>query len=175
VLRRGDEGTGSSLEKTFLDLQSGVVELAWTTATWHSNTPVPAVGAGLAFDNECRLYHSRPDDGVVERLLVSLQDPAAPVEDLPIPTRLIGGADPGPLGDFIIAHAGSSLVTPRGLAVDVNDRLFVADAGADRVLVYDLWSERLLRVLAMPGENPTDLAVHGVTVHAVLSGSKRIV
>jgi phage tail-like protein len=175
LLRTGDQWIRSSFERTFLDLQSGIVELAWSTTTLHSSAPAPAVGAGLAFDNECRLYHSRPDDGVVERLLVSLQDPAAPVEEQRIPTRLIGGDDPEQLGDFIIAHPGSSLVTPRGLAVDVNDRLFVADAGADRILVYDLWSERLLRVLAMPGENPTDLAVHGVTGHAVLSGSKRIV
>jgi phage tail-like protein len=175
LLRTGDQWIRSSFEQTFLDLQSGIVELAWSTTTLHSNAPAPAVGAGLAFDNECRLYHSRPDDGVVERLLVSLQDPAAPVQDQPIPTRLIGGDDPEQLGDFSITHPGSSLVTPRGLAVDVNDRLFVADAGADRVLVYDLWSERLLRVLAMPGEDPTDLAVDGVTVHAVLSGSKRIV
>ena len=50
---------------------------------------------------------------------------------------------------------------PRGLAVDVNDRLFVAETGADRILIYDLWSERLLRQVALPGARPTDLAAHG--------------
>jgi phage tail-like protein len=56
--------------------------------------------------------------------------------------------------------------------VDCDDRLFVAESGANRVLVYDIWSERLLRraILAgpnAPGPVPLDLAATARTVYLV--------
>ena len=58
--------------------------------------------------------------------------------------------------------------TPRGLAVDGDDRLFVAETDARRILVYDLWSRRLLRRIGLlrpsdPGALPLDLAAHGTS------------
>ncbi len=65
---------------------------------------------------------------------------------------------------------------PRGLAIDADERLFVAETGADRILVYDLWGERLVQRIALPaGSRPTDLAAQGLRVLAVLAGSGRIV
>src|SRR5207249_10738486 len=65
---------------TALDEAQGVVSLAWTVPD-----PVSAPGmtltlptaAGLAFDNECRLYHSVPSEGRIERFLWA-GDPQAP-------------------------------------------------------------------------------------------------
>ena len=69
LLRTGDQWFRCSFERTFLDVDAGVVELARTTATADSDKPAPTVGAGLAFDNECRLYHSAPPENRVERIL----------------------------------------------------------------------------------------------------------
>ncbi|WP_410968820.1 hypothetical protein, partial [Salmonella sp. SAL4444] len=63
LVRDGDQWVRSAFERAFLDYEKGVVELAWSTSTLQSETPAPPIAAGLAFDNECRLYHSRPDDG----------------------------------------------------------------------------------------------------------------
>jgi phage tail-like protein len=58
------------------------------------------------------------------------------------------------------------------LAVDEDDRLFVAEYGAARIRIYDLWSRRLLRSVPTPrGTRPLDLAGDGRRVWAVLEGS----
>jgi phage tail-like protein len=176
LVRTGDQWVRSSFEATYLDLFNGIVELAWTTTTAESDAPAPAVGAGLAFDNECRLYHSLPSAGRVERILWAALDPSAPVGDQPAPVNLLHGEPVGPLGDFTPTGPELPLREPRGLAVDVNDRLFVAESAADLILVYDLWSERLLQRLPLPtASRPTDLAVHGIDVYAVLAGAGQVV
>ena len=59
--------------------------------------------------------------------------------------------------------------------MDINDRLFVAETGADRILVYDLWSETLIRRIDCSGGRPTDLAAHGTDIYAVFSAAHQIV
>ena len=114
-------------------------------------------------------------EGRVERLLWKATDPLGPIDAQPPPLNLIEGATSETLGDFTATDNAGPLAEPRGLAVDLNDRLFIAETGADEILVYDLWSERLLRKISLPGSRPTDLASHDNDVVAVLSASRQIV
>jgi phage tail-like protein len=179
LVRTGDQWVRCRFDSTFLDPQTGIVELAWTTATADTALPAPAIGAGLAFDNECRLYHSvtSPDGSAdrVERSLWKAADPLGPTDAQPPALNLFAGEPDEAVGDFTAAGASRTLSAPCGLAVDVNDRLFIAERGADAILVYDLWSDRLIRRITLPGAQPTDLAVHGTDVYAVLSDAQRIV
>ena len=175
LVRTGDQWIRCSFADTFLDLDAGVVELAWTTATAESNVPAPLLGAGLAFDRECRLYHSIPPEGRIERLLWKSLDPSAPVTSQPPPLDLMAGAGDDPVGDFTSAASGGPLRAPRGLAVDVNDRLFIAETDTNRILIYDLWSDRLIRQVVLPGTQPVDIAAHGHDAYVVLRAAKRIV
>jgi phage tail-like protein len=175
LLRTGDQWVRCSFDRTYLDPDSGIVELAWTTTTVETETPAPPLGAGLAFDNECRLYHTIPEQGRVDRLLWKITDPSAPIEDQPPSFNLIEGEPSEPIGDFKSIEGGGPLNEPRGVAVDVNERLFIAETAADRILVFDLWSDRLLRRVVIPGARPTDLAAHGNDVYVVLSANREIV
>jgi phage tail-like protein len=176
LVSSGDQWIRSSFDGTYLDLFNGVVELAWTTTTAASAAPAPPLGAGLAFDHGCRLYHSLPDAGRVERLLWTLLDRSLPAAEQPAPVDLFQGEASTAVGDFSSAAPGPPLQEPRGLAVDADDRLFVAESAADRILVFDLWSERLLQRTPLPaGARPTDLAAHGNDVYAVLAGARQIV
>ncbi len=175
LLRDGDQWLRCSFDQVFLDRDAGVVELAWATATADSGGAAPALGAGLAFDNECRLYHSDPAAGRVERLHWAAQDPLLPRDQQPQPQDFLRAEPSDAVGDFVCAPTILSLAAPRGLAVDVNDRVFVAESGADRILVYDLWSERLVRRVVLPGAQPVDLAAQGVTVYAVLAAIGQVV
>ena len=73
---------------TALDLQAGVVSLAWTTASGEdvvaAEPSQPSASreewprAGLAFDSVCRLYHAQPRGGTVDRRhWQPLRDPTA--------------------------------------------------------------------------------------------------
>lgn len=175
LVRDGDQWVRGAFDRTFLDYENGIVELAWTTATQESTTPVRSPGAGLAFDNECRLYHSRPAAGSVDRVRWSAREPLAPDGGDATATSLFAPAADGPLGDFLdLGSVPPVLREPRGLAVDENDRLFVAESGGHQVLVYDLWSERLLRRVPF-GDRPLDLAARGALVCVVLPSSGRVV
>src|SRR6185436_7860410 len=90
------------------------------------------------------------------------------------PVSFFGAVASDTLGDFAGA-ATPALREPRGLAVDENDRLFVAESGGDQILVFDLWGERLLRRVMFDAERPTDLAAHGAMVWAVLAATGRVV
>lgn len=178
LLRTGDQWMRCSFEETFLDVDAGIVELARTTTTADSDEASPAVGAGLAFDNQCRLYHSVPSEHRIDRILWKAVDPLGPAIDQPQPIDLFARRSAemgGPVGDFTTGQGSTALTQPRGLAVDVNDRLFIAETGGNRLLVYDLWSERLIRRVVLPGSRPTDLAAHGNDVYAVLSATRAIV
>ncbi len=132
----------------------------------------PAPGAGLAFDSGCRAYHSLPAEGRIERVLWAAQDPFAPTRT-PEAVGLVDRAPAGILGDFApAASPPGPLDGPLGVAVDAGDRLFVCEAGANRVVVYDLASGRLLRAvpLANPGAagpRPLDVAAAGDLVYCV--------
>jgi phage tail-like protein len=175
LVRTGDQWVRCSFDNTYLDFDGGVVELAWSTTTVDAGSDAPTVGAGLAFDRECRLYHSIPSQGRVDRVLWKAADPLGPVADQPPPLNLLTGVPADQVGHFTVTDPPSPLAEPRGLAIDVNDRLFIAESGADQILVYDIWSDRLLRKIRLPGAHPTDLAGHDNDVYAVLSASDQII
>ena len=172
LVRDGDQWVRSSFDGTFLDHEEGIVSLAWTAGAQEGAAPPVTAVAGLAFDAECRLYHAVPEAGRVDRVRWAARDPLSPDAGDAAPVPLFAGGGAQPLGDFA-GPAPDALQAPRGLAVDVDDRLFVVDG--ERVLVYDLWSNRLLRRVSFAGEGPTDLAAHGATVYAVLQTSQRVV
>jgi phage tail-like protein len=175
LLRTGDQWVRCSFDRTFLDVDAGVVELARTSLTIDSDKTAPLVGAGLAFDHECRLYHSVPPANRVVRILWKATDTLGPAAEQPVPLDLFAAASSDAIGEFASAVPPAALHEPRGLAVDVNDRLFVAETGADRILVYDLWSQALIRRIDCGGGRPTDLAAHGTDVYAVFSVAHQIV
>ncbi len=95
-----------------------VVQLAWTSPDAEEGAAVaPLPGAGLAFDAHCRLFHSRPEEGRVERLLWAAPTPVAS-------TDVFAPAAESELGDFHGADpAAGGLANPRGLVVDAHERL----------------------------------------------------
>ena len=175
LIRKGDQWVRGAFDDTFLDYANGVVELAWTTTTLESKEISPPIGAGLAFDNECRLYHSLPDAGEVQRIRWSTRETFAPGDGGAAPVNLFVADTNTSVGDFDVGETTPTLREPRGLAVDENDRLYVAEAGDAHVLVYDLWSERLLRRIPFGSERPTALASHAAIVWVVLAPTGRVV
>jgi phage tail-like protein len=152
--RAAHQGTG-------FDPEARAVELAWSVEPAFDQTSGVFPGpAGLAFDPWCRLYHSRPEAGQVERVLWAAPEPAGEEVDL-------FAAPPGGRGQFEAAQAPAPLADPIALACDEDGRLFVAEAGAGRLLVYDLWERRLLRRVRVPGR-PLDLAADGRRVWVLL-------
>jgi phage tail-like protein len=171
-----DQWIRSAFEGTTLDRAEGTVELAWRVpAAQPGNARPPALGGGLAFDAACRLFHSVPDGGRVERIRWGMREPIPTRREPPVPVPLFASASPDAFGSFAAESPSPVIREPRGIAVDRRDRLWIAESGADRILVYDLWDARLLGVLRLPGERPVALAVHRETVYAVLAGSGRVV
>ena len=96
LVRTGDQWIRCAFDRTFLDVDAGVVELARTTATIESRDDAPPVAAGLAFDRECRLYHSVPPGNRVDRILWRATDPLGPAGDQPAPLDLFAAGDAMP-------------------------------------------------------------------------------
>jgi phage tail-like protein len=176
LLRTRDQWSRCSHFGTEIDATSRGVELARLDDRESKPGP-PAGPAGLAFDHECRLYRSIPDEGRVERQLWSAHDPLGPLVPEAEPMNLLEGP-PVPAGDFVPAGpAPPPLRTPRGLAVDCDDRLFVAETDAGRILVYDLWNRRLLNRIGLllpsdPTALPLDLAAREDVVWCVLANGE---
>ena len=151
---------------------AGAVGLAWTEPEGAEAAPAatePGPG-GLAFDPQCRLYRSLPDEGRVVRSrwddTGGLPGKAPPPE----PMDLFAAPSAAPGGDFRPdAPASRPLDDPRGVAVTSDERLFVAETGALRVVVHDLWSRTLLRVVPTVAA-PVDVAAEGDRVLALLAG-----
>ena len=133
-------------------LPEGGVELTWED----DDVACPAGSgepAGLAFDRWCRGYRSRPRSGTVD---------------------VVADAD---------ATTGSrprALETPRGLAVDRNQRLYVAESCGGVVRVVDLWAQRELRRVSVrtarhPRRQPLDLAARGADVVVLLDRPEGLV
>ena len=170
-----DAWSRASHHGTFLEREGGVVELAWKAPGEGAAPPgPPPVPAGLAFDAECRLYRSDPAAGQVGRTRWSLSSALRSGKEQPPEIELFEPEPQAPAGDFAPESPPSPgpLREPRGLAVDADDRLFVAETGAARILVYDLWGRRLLRAVPTPaGTRPLDLAADGREVWVALSGA----
>ncbi len=167
LIRTNDQWRRAAHANTALDGE--VVSLAWSHEETASGSDiVPPFGAGLAFDSHCRLYHSVPNEGRVERILWASEDPLH-LSSPPTALDLFESEVEQQLGDFTpIAEATGALVEPRGLAVDEEDRLFIAETGARRLLIYDLWSRRLLRRVPVSGK-PLDVVAQGRTVFVLLA------
>jgi phage tail-like protein len=142
-------------------LPDGTIELTWyddtdttpggpaSTASRRDCSPGRVRGS-LVFDDWCRAYRSRPDQGRVEVLPSGAggrrsRTPAAPATSA---DGMAGGHQP----------ARGPLDHPAGLAVDRRRRLYIAETGADAVRVVDLDAGRLLRRVAVPGGHPVDVA-----------------
>lgn len=175
LIKSGDQWIRCAFDHTALSYDEGVIELLWSTSTTDGVLPAPHTGAGLAFDSACRLYHSVPGDGRIDLSRWGARDPLAPGSGAATPGGFFAEIATTAMGDFTPSEGPSQLREPRGIAVDENDRLFVAESGADRILIFDLWSRRLLRRLHLPGSRPTDLAAHTTIVYAVLANDRRVV
>jgi phage tail-like protein len=180
LIRTHDQWLRSSHEQTALEGE--VVQLYWRDEKAESSgdeTPFTERGAGLAFDGYCRLYHSITAGGRVERWLWAAQDPLqlAPgqTSQVDLPVDLFAAGQETLAGDFeITSEKPTALRAPRGLAVDENQRLFVAESEAERILIYDIRTRRLLRRVQL-GAAPIDLATDGRTVYALLSSPPGLV
>jgi phage tail-like protein len=161
LIRTEDQWRRVSYENTALIGE--VVQLAWTEAeTADAPGEARPEPAGLAFDEHCRLYHSVPEEGRVERLLWAADHPPAPVDVIESETEQ-------DLGDFTPADGPTRVLSyPSALAVDDNARLYIADPKAREITIFDLWSKRLVRRVRIKGR-PLDLAVKGRWV-IVLTG-----
>jgi phage tail-like protein len=169
LIRTNDQWLRASHDGTALEGE--VVRLFWRDEEkpGAAEGPFNETGAGLAFDGHCRLYHSIPEEGRVERVLWAAQDPLQPGDRQPSPMDLFASDIDEQLGDFSPAKPEStSAFAPRALAVDEDERLFVADTATKRILIYDLWSNRLLRHVQLAAE-PVDLVADGRRVYALLA------
>jgi phage tail-like protein len=147
------------------------------TLSWHSPEPLPAAGdvraRGMATDRLCRIHHLTSD--AVWRQVVGPTANGLDYVRLPSPVVIVGGpTDPVPAGaDFGPSGDPPGALDPTGIAIDDNDRMFLADGTAGTISVLDLWSRRLLRRVrvagaATPDRRPVGLAHRNGVVFAVL-------
>jgi phage tail-like protein len=168
LLTTRDQWARASHDGTEIDAEGGGVELARLPLEGDAEPGAAAGPAGLAFDSNCRLYRSIPAEGRVERQLWRADDPLGIETADSEPIDLLEGP-PLPAGPFAPAdEASGPLRSPQGLAVGQNDCFFVAETGASRVLVYDLFDQRLLRRVALAAP-PLDLAAKGDAVLCLLA------
>ncbi len=179
LLGSRDQWLRCAHDGTHLDAR-GVVGLSWTDPEPGDGAGSAAAGpvAGLALDAACRVYRSLPGRGEVVRTAPwSPERGVGPVGvDEPETLPIFRGPDDGGAGGFRPADPDRGpLRDPRGLAVDAGGRLFVAERGGGRVLVYDLRDRRLLREVSLAGARPLDLASEGDRVLAVTSDAGALV
>lgn len=155
-------------QNTSLAAEKGVVQLAWemeARAEIPADLPAPAA---LAFDPWCRLYRSIPEEGQVFTLRWG---EAGPRDEEPMP---LFQTERRQAGEFTLDDAADlTLKGPLGLAVDDEGRLFVAETGRRRILIFDLIDRRLLRRIQFD-QPPGDLATDGTRVLALLSASREL-
>jgi len=120
-------------------LAGGGVELSWAeggAAPAGPGCPPPPEPipdpCGLAFDQHCQAYRTRPAAGLVQ--VQTWDNPSAP------------------------ASCPAGLRRPLGLAVDSQQRLYICEAGAGLVHVIDLLGARLVTKAAVGCGRPVDAA-----------------
>ena len=119
--------------------------------------------AGMVFDQHCRLFHPRPEDGKVDSVLWGQT------------TSL--GVHAGTPQPFVITAAGTEVdgsVTgelpqrPLALAADSADYLYLADPDSKAVWLIDTWQQEVARRIDF-AHAPVDLAGCGGDVFALLA------
>jgi phage tail-like protein len=154
-----------SHENTSVDMTQGIVQLAWQhTALYGTELESPQQTlkpAGLAFDPWCRVYHSVPEEDRVERLLWDNKH-------YPERAKSLFKTIPAELGDFLSTQALSEVSRPQGIAVDRKGRLFVADSAHQRILIFDLTDNTLIRSVNVNGQ-PSALCCDGSKVIAIIN------
>jgi len=144
-----------------------IVQLAWLRDDLEDTGDQGSAGqmAGMAFDPWCRLYRSLPDEGQIERSLWaadSLQ------ESQPLALFAKESSQPG---DFkFVDDSGvdtGPLSRPVDVAVDFKGRLYIAEYGNKRVLMYDLLENKLIRHFNLDSA-PLSLTSDGNRVWVVL-------
>jgi phage tail-like protein len=182
MIRTRDQWIRATHGDTAFEPASSAVQLSSQAAAPSMPSAAPAQAGGMAFDAGCRLYVSRPEAGRVDRLRWASQPASTPAAGPPEQVALFADAPAFAAGDFEPAGSAPAapLSEPRGLAIDVDDRLFVAESGAGRIVVVDIWSGRVLRSVrvAAPGGGiaaPLDLACSGRRVWALLAGTPWLV
>lgn len=172
-----DQWVRSSHEGTAVGGDGGSLTLAWTdplAGQVEAHEPCPA--RGMATDRLCRIY--RLWEHGVSRRHIGESATGLDYHTLAEPIAIIGtpGSAPAvstPAGSEFAGRPRPDVVDGSGIAIDDDDRLFLADAGTATVSVHDLWSHRLLRTIpvatpAQPDRRPAGLATDGTTVWAVL-------
>lgn len=149
-----------SHDNTSVDLRDGVVQLAWQHEDKYEPAALANSLAGLAFDPWCRIYHSIPEKNHVERLLWSNRRKANLAKALFDQTI-------EQVGDFNTQVTPTDVNHPTGLVVDNKGRLFVADSGNHRVLIFDLMDSILLRTINVTG-TPTAMCTDGEMVFCLV-------
>lgn len=152
----------------------GIVQLGWEgdATPGDPGTVEDKQGAGLAFDNRCRLFHSVPSERRIERILWGAFDPLHPQRELPAADVLGSPAMPAG-GDFAPAATLAPAFTPRALACDEADHLFILDTANNKVAVFDLIQQRLLHSQALP-PGACDIAYYGGWLYGLSAAPARL-
>lgn len=159
LVRTADQWRRSAFSNTAL--LGDTVQLAWREEEIAEDAlSPPSPAEGMAFDENCRLYATVRAEGRVERWLWAASGKPEPVDALAAPPH-------GALGDFAPVSGGRPTMEPVAVAVDENQRLFVADAAGSAVHILDLWSHRLLQSIRLEAA-PIDLAAHSGSIYALV-------
>jgi phage tail-like protein len=162
-----DQWVRARHSRTAVDGSPGALTLSWTEP--EDPGPGPGDGCvarGLAVDRLCRVYRLRQHS--VERLAVGPTRRGLDYATLGEPVPVIGTEpQPGPAPADFEPRREPDLADAAGIAVDADDRLFLADRGRRLLAVLDLWSRRTLRTIPVPG-HPMGLAAGERVVYAVV-------
>jgi len=166
-----DQWRRLSYENTALqqiDEDLGLAQLAWLLdERVDSDSDEISQPAGMAFDPWCRLYRALPESGQIERSLWAANE-SGNAEAISLFSPEITR-----LGDFSPQDSGQAdvgpLQNPVDVTVDSQGRLFIAEAGRKRVLIYDLVENKLLRSIDFK-QTPVALTSNGKSVWLLLAG-----
>jgi phage tail-like protein len=156
-----DQWVRATHHGTAVDGVDGELTLSWTDRAAPDAEPGGCRSRGLATDRFCRIYRLHEDR--LTRLAVGPTAAGLDYADLPEPVTLIGGVTPPPPPgpDFGTTGTGAT-IDPVGLAIDGDDRLFLADRATRTVSIIDLWSRRLLRAVTISTPNHPDRTPFGL-------------
>ncbi|GAB2708151.1 phage tail protein [Aliiglaciecola aliphaticivorans] len=148
-------------DNTSVDVQQQTVQLAWQHKAMQDSHASSVQPAGLAFDPWCRLYHAIPEDNRIDKLLWSEKRQGSRARSLFSTSQQI-------YGEFAGQQQHSDLTAPMGLVVDNKGRLFIADSGNQRIVIFDLIDNQLVRCVYLDG-TPSILSCDGHQVYALVS------